>query len=151
MCKNERSISVNWVREICTEMGESNVLLRDIHSRDTKKILGVSIEWDEMARRLENLYHRARWEFKKKEKIIIHILSRWLRVKGYEISKKLRVGWHAEWFPLQGFSCTSYSLIVFKVWASEYKTHFLQSVVCKPWVWNLFHRRKNRPQSCVKW
>ena len=30
----------------------------------------------------------VRWE------IIIHILSRWLRVKGYEIILKLRVGWH---------------------------------------------------------
>ena len=46
--------------------------------------------------------------------------------------EKLRVGWHVEWFPLQGFSCTSYSLIVFKVWASEYKTHFLKSVACHP-------------------
>nr|DAO01178.1 MAG TPA: hypothetical protein [Caudoviricetes sp.] len=39
MPKFKRSISANRECERHTEMGESNVLLRDIHPRDTQKFL----------------------------------------------------------------------------------------------------------------
>lgn len=87
-------------------------------------------------RQNESCSIRAQCDYKayreKLWKIIIHILSRWLRVKGYEISWKAACWMARVVVHVAEIFCTSYSPRVFKVWAGEYKTHFLKSVACHP-------------------